>query len=114
MTEKAFSDKHPLLALVSAAVIGWALWLWLGTEKQTPQDQLFQLQLTRDIELADLHRERENCRALAIETASLPDDTRKRDIEDCWAAARLSAESAQPVLRSLEARIADLKRELGR
>jgi len=93
---------------------GWTLWFWLGVEKETPEAELARLQLTRDSHLADLHEEREACRAMAIALASMPADTRDTSVSLCWEGFKLSAESVQPVLSSLDKRITGLKHELAK
>ncbi len=59
--------------------------------------------------LADLHRSREECKALAISLSAEPQDFRNKQFSTCMDGVRAESEATAGELRALDARLAELK-----
>lgn len=60
--------------------------------------------------LADLHRSREECKALAISLSAEPQDFRNKQFSTCMEGVRAETEATAGALRALDARLLKLKR----
>lgn len=60
--------------------------------------------------LADLHRSREECKALAISLSAEPQDFRNKQFSTCMEGVRAETEATAGELRALDARLVELKR----
>lgn len=60
--------------------------------------------------LADLHRSREECKALAISLSAEPQDFRNKQFSKCMEGVRAETEATSSALKSLDTRRAELKK----
>lgn len=76
---------------------------------EDPAETISMLERRRNELLADLYREREDCRALGVAMAAEPTEVRNRKVSSCMDGVRASTEALSPTLRDLDAKIEALR-----
>lgn len=76
-----------------------------------PAAELQALERTRASLLADLHAEREECRALAISLSAEPPEFRNKLVKQCFDAYSATADATAGTLRDLLRRIEELRKQ---
>lgn len=95
------------MRLITATITLVASQVLFGCDKpMTPAQKIKMLESQKMSIFADLHRQQAECNAQAIESAN--DQHREKVVSACWEVYRLSSESSQLVLSSLDKRIAEV------
>lgn len=104
------------LVLVMAAVFSYAVVAALIFGADGPLDEAGTQRAITAVErskaelLVDLHRSREECKVLAISLAAESQEFRNKQFSTCMEGVRTEVEATAGVLRTLDARIEELKR----
>lgn len=75
-----------------------------------PREQICSLERAKAGLLADIHSEREECRALGISLAAEPQAERNRMVARCFESAVAASEPTLQMVRDMDRRIEDLRR----